>query len=67
MKKSWKIAHANFKNIYEKLNKNYTNISMLYEIILFLKSPSKQWKQNLEYRLFLDASKNTEYERMKIH
>ena len=28
MNKSWKIAHANFKNIYEKLSKNYTNINM---------------------------------------
>ena len=51
MNKSWKIAHANFKHIYEKLNKNYTNFSMLYEITLFLKIQANNENkiQNTDY------------------
>lgn len=40
--KSWKITvHTIFKNIYEKLNKNFTDIN-IYVITLFLKNASKQ-------------------------
>lgn len=51
MNKSWKIAHANFRNIYEKLNKNYTNISMLYEITLFLKKSKQTMKTKFRIQI----------------